>query len=244
MRPVEKLNPGNQVVVNGQQETIQTDYTPYGEAKGHLVANLDEFCSYCELHLQEPAAEHVEHVYPKGNPQYAHLETKWSNFLLSCAACNGAANKGEKVPPMGCHFPHKNNTFKSFLYKKGGVVVVNPALNGIAYANATSLLNLVCLDKGPATSTPADKRWQNRSKSWDLAEKYLTKYNAEEVDVDTIVDLVRGYGHWSIWFTVFRGCDAVRKKLIDSFAGTAANCFDAANGYEPLDRNPGQADPT
>lgn len=58
------------------------------------------------------------------------------------------------------------------------------------------------------------------------------------VDVQTIVDLVKGHGCWSIWFTVFKGHDEVRKALIENFPGTAASCFDAQNHFEPIYRNP------
>ena len=43
---------------------------------------------------------------------------------------------------------------------------------------------------------------------------------------------------WSIWFTVFKNHDEVRAAMIDAFPGTAKNCFDPDNHYEPIDRNP------
>lgn len=73
--------------------------------------------------------------------------------------------------------------------------------------------------------------------------KYRRKYNVGNTDIDTILDLVRNRGGWSIWFTVFKGCDEVRKALL-GFPGTARLCFDPDNHYEPIDRNPGLADPT
>lgn len=39
---------------------------------------------------------------------------------------------------------------------------------------------------------------------------------------------------WSIWFTVFKDHPEVRKELIDKFPGTAKDCFDPNNGYEPI----------
>lgn len=244
MRPVDKLNVGDSIVIDAQQVTVQKDYEPYKEAKRILRGNIGCFCSYCELPLPEIASSHVEHIFPKANPAYAHLKTAWTNFLISCSTCNGAGNKGEKVCSRDCHFPHKNNTFKSFVYKRGGVVIVNPLLSGSAKQNAEELLRLVGLDKGPKNSSPADSRWQLRSKIWDIAEKNRTKYLSHCIDDDTVVDLAKGYGMWSIWYTVFNGCDSVRKALIDNFAGTSAKCFDLNNHYEPVDRNPGQIDPT
>ena len=120
---------------------------------------------------------------------------------------------------------------------------MNPVLTGDAYHHAKKLLDLVGLGKSPATSRPGDTRYKKRSKDWDLACKYRARYDAGKISSDVIVDLVKNRGGWSIWFTVFSGCDDVRNALLD-FPGTARQCFDAANHYEPLDRNPGFADPT
>lgn len=242
MRPVNKLSPGQYGSI-----TITKDYPKYQDAKTALVFNLGSYCSYCEESYHQERDLHVEHVQPKNYVHkkrkkiYAHLETKWSNFLLSCATCNGTDNKGAKnVILTKCHLPHRNNTFKSLVYMAGGVVMVNPLLVGNAIVHADNLLNLVGLNKGPKNSCPGDTRWKNRRKIWDLAVRYLNK----GADVDTIIDLAKGYGGWSIWFTVFKGHDEVRKALIEKFPGTAARCFDANNHYEPIDRNPGHIDPT
>ena len=138
------------------------------------------------------------------------------------------------------HLPHLNNTFKSFVYNAGGVVEVNPTLNSLAKKHAENLWLLIGLNKSAATSSKGDKRWQKRKNDWDLAVRHRIKGS----DVETIVDLVQARGGWSIWFTVFKGHDEVRKALIEKFPGTAAQCFDPNNHYEPIDRNPGAADPT
>lgn len=137
-----------------------------------------------------------------------------------------------------CHLPHLNNTFLSLCYKAGGVVEVNPSLSGKSANNARALLELVGLNKGPKDSSAKDYRWRIRLEKWNLANIYLEKYIAGSVDVYTIVDLVKGHGCWSIWFTVFKGHDEVRKALIEEFPGTAASCFDAQNHFEPICRNP------
>ena len=92
-------------------------------------------------------------------------------------------------------------------------------------------------------SRPGDTRYKKRSKDWNLACKYRAKFIEGKTDIETIVDLVKAKGGWSIWFTVFRGCDDVRKALLD-FPGTAKQCFDPNNHFEPVDRNPGFPDPT
>ena len=249
MRPVVKLNPGTHTMADGSSLIIEKTYNRYQDAKPALVHNLGMLCSYCEDAYHQESDLHVEHVQPKGYEVngvkiYAHLEKEWSNFLLSCATCNRKDNKGANNVVLGeCHLPHLNNTFKSLVYKAGGVVEVNPELTGIAYNNAKTLFELVGLNKSPATSNKGDTRWKKRSKDWDKACLYREKFKAGEISIKYIIDLVSAGGGWSIWFTVFRGFDEVRKALLE-FPGTAKLLFDASNHYEPLDRNPGSADPT
>lgn len=242
MRPVDKWDPTLML--------IPEEYNPYQDAKPYLCANLDYMCSYCEKTFKDERDLHVEHIQPKryidstGKAIYANLISKWSNFLLACATCNGTDNKGCKNIVYGtCHLPHLNNTFLSLEYKTGGVVRVNPALKGVSATNAQALLELVGLQKTPTTSSPKDNRWRIRLEVWNKSMRYRQKYEEGKVDIDTIIDLVRGYGCWSIWFTVFVGCDEVRKALITSFRGTSASCFDSNNHYEPVLRNPGANDP-
>ena len=249
MRPVVKLNPGTYTLPDGMLLCVQSHYDNYRDAKPALVYNLGCFCSYCEESYHQKRDLDVEHIQPKNYKEnglkiYAHLETEWSNFLLSCKTCNGSDNKDTKnVVLDDCHLPHLNNTFKSLVYEEGGVVEVNPDLSGVAALHAANLLQLVGLDKSPATSCPGDTRFRKRDKDWKMANRYKEKYNAGLADVETIVDLVKSRGGWSIWFTVFKGHDEVRKALLE-FPGTAKQCFDAANHYEPIDRHPGLIDPT
>lgn len=245
MRPVDKWIPGKVELPNGTNIDIPKTFDDYKKAKPFLVLNIGCICSYCEKKYAEKRDIEVEHVQPKkykdnnGHYIYAHLEKEWSNFLLSCATCNGADNKDTKnVVLKECHLPHLNNTFLSLNYDMGGVVTVNPALTGLSKQHAENLLNLVGLNKGSVDSRNGDTRWKTRYQQWNLATKYLSKYQSGKSDVDTIIDLVKGYGCWSIWFTVFKGYDEVRKALIDEFPGTAKNCFDPHNHYEPVPRNP------
>lgn len=249
MRPVVKLDPGTHKMPDGSILTIDKTYKSYQTAKPALVHNLGLFCSYCEDAYHQGRDLHVEHVQPKGYIEngvkiYEHLKTEWSNFLLSCATCNGSDNKGNKNVVLDkCHLPHRNNTFKSLVYKEGGVVIINPLLIGDAKIHAQALIELVGLNKSPIDSRPGDKRFQKRTNDWKMAERYKAKYVAGKAEISTIVDLVKNRGGWSIWYTVFKGHDEVRASLLD-FKGTAKMCFDPANHYEPIDRNPGLADPT
>ncbi|MCQ2402601.1 MAG: HNH endonuclease [Lentisphaeria bacterium] len=208
-----------------------------------MVANLGSFCSYCEVAVHDASSLAVEHIQPKSLPEYTDLETKWSNFLLACQTCNGKSNKGSRNVVLDqIHLPHRNNTFFSLKYAPGGVVMVNPMLQGISRLRAENLLNLVGLNKTPQNSG-TDKRWLRRSEDWKYAEKKLKDYQAGRFAIDDIIEYVKARGGWSIWFTVFDNEDAVRERLIRDFPGTSVKCFDAANHYQPIERNPGQADP-
>ena len=244
MRPISKLNVGDSVTTDdGMSHTIKDKYIPYSTAKPILVANFGRFCSYCEDAFHQNRDLEVEHIHPKCKQKYKNQENDWENFLLSCSTCNGNGNKGKKdVSFDNCHFPHVNNTFLSLKYMDGGVVVVNPDLSGISKQKAQTLIELVGLDKSPKTSTMGDARWHKRSTDWKLAQRYLVKYDNGNVDVDTIIDLVRSRGGWSIWFTVFRGRDDVLFHLISDIQGTCKECFDSNNHFAPVGRNPGQPD--
>ena len=232
MRPVNKWTPGEVTLPDGSKLTVNASYNNYRMAKGPLVMNLGHVCSYCEKAYEEERDLQVEHIQPKGykdaagNLIYEHLKTEWSNFLLSCGTCNGKDNKDTKNVVYGeCHLPHLNNTFLSVIYRTGGVVMVNPGLTGKSRDNAENLLKLVGLDKGPANSGKGDKRWECRLEKWNVAERYRNDYVNGKKDLETIIDYVKATGHWSIWFTVFKGCDEVRRALTDAFSGNGSTVF-------------------
>ena len=51
----------------------------------------------------------------------------------------------------------------------GGVVMVNPSLTGDSQVHAKALLELVGLNKTPATSCPGDKRCLKRGEDWKIS---------------------------------------------------------------------------
>ena len=246
MRPVEKWAVEScHTGPEGKPIVVKEDYDPYRTAKPILCKNLGEYCSYCERSLASGDLD-VEHVQPKSLPKYAALETKWDNFLLGCRPCNEWVKKKKDVVLADVHLPHRNNTFKSLVYKEGGVVIVNPALTSPAKEHAENLIKLVELDFEP--DVPKDGgRNQKRRDTWDKAIKWHENYQEGKIDADSVIDYVKSKGGWSIWFTVFNNHDTrddeVRRRLIKDFPGTAEKCFDEDNHYEPLDRNPGKTDP-
>lgn len=230
MRPIQKLDVGAVIMINGNAHTIQEIYNPYADAKAPLAMNIGEYCSYCERPVSGEAL-HVEHVQAKALPQYVELQYNWSNFLLACQRCNGMDNKGNQdVIYAHIHLPHLNNTLMSIQYGMGGFIRIhqNLVVGTIEYQKAKRLIELVGLDKRPghADYLPNDKRWLKRDKVWQLAKKYEQKLQNENIDIDTIIDLAKANGFFSIWFSVFDSHIAVKSALIHAFEGTAVDCFD------------------
>lgn len=225
--------------INGKQKIFR----PHSSAKGDLEANIDQYCSYCEIFSSDLEVEHVISQY-----QDASLKYEWNNFLLACRRCNGKDNKGaKKVDPETTHLPHRNNTVLSFTYMEGGYVSVNTSLSGAAAVAAEAMLNLAGLDKIPGNSKYAghnanDTRWRHRRVAWELAVKYLAYFEAGKLSAADIVEFAQEKGFFSIWYAVFEKHDAVRALLISDFKGTAKDCFDAKDGFRPVYRNPERID--
>lgn len=241
MRPIVKKQPGETVSYidsrgNIVEHIVKNEYEDYGEAKMPLVGNLDRYCSYCEG-LREVDALEVEHRIARNN---GGSETAWDNFLLCCKLCNTV--KSARDAEEDYHWPHKNNTFMDFIYDETGRVFVNPDLPECSKAKAKNLYNLVCLGRDDADATPKDFRWQRRYETWNKAVDAKVKFESGKWTVDDIIGRAKDTGHWSIWFTVFAGVDAIRSRLISDFVGTCQSCFDANNHFQPIPRNPDHLD--
>lgn len=240
MRPLDKYKVDTPVILDDGTEVVVSEiYDPYGNARPILLNNFGDYCSYCENSLHNGTLFDTEHIRPKdSNPD---LKTKWSNFLIGCRACNGPSGKWKndiKVPTM--HLPHLNNTFLSLIYDEAGGVSVNTSLSKESQKNAQALIDFVHLDKSPKKSLEdKDGRCKMRRMTWKMAKDMLNLYenNRCETTLKMLLKLIEQRGGWSIWFTVFKNHDEVRKAMID-FHGTAKDCFDANNHYEPIPRNP------
>jgi uncharacterized protein (TIGR02646 family) len=232
MRPVEKsicpkANGGNKI------------YKPHSIAKRDLEANIDNYCSYCEVFSSDLEVEHIVSIY-----QDATLRYDWDNFLLACGRCNGRDNKSARIVDVNTlHLPHRNNTILSFTYLEGGVVTVNNTLEGASACAAEKMLNLIGLDKYPGNAKYSkhndnDTRWNHRRIAWELAVKYLPYFESGRLSAQDIVEFARQKGFFSIWYTVFEKHNSVKELLIQRFSGTALTCFDAENNLQPIHRNP------
>jgi len=246
MRPVNKKQIGESIALeDGTTHVVQEDYLDYHDARPVLLANLGRYCSYCEDYFKSGTNLQTEHVQPKGLEvsgvkPYAGLATKWENFLLGCATCNGKGNKGSKdVELENIHLPHRNNTYLSLIYKEAGVVIPNPNLKGKSLSNSEALIKLVGLDK---EDSDTDGRCGMRREAWQKAINYLDDYKNGDIQLNYLIDYIKIYGCWSIWFTVFIDFREVRQALVEQFPGTSRECFDG--DFNPIPRNPGnQEDP-
>ncbi len=244
MRPIEK-KPGEIVCYTDSnneevKHTIQEDYPKYGDAKLPLVGNIGRYCSYCEGYEKIHSLE-VEHLMAKSK---GGSFTAWDNFLLCCKVCN--TTKGVGIINDDFHWPHLNNTFYSFIYDETGRVKVNDNIPDLSKVRAQNLLDLVELQRYPGTGnppSPKDFRWKYRYEAWNKASRCKEQFLKGLITEEDIITNAKYTGQWSIWFTVFKGVNSVRSRLISDFEGTCAKCFDPNNYYEPIERNPGCPDP-
>ena len=229
MRPVSKKVPGEKVNYPNSQgqsieEVIHQDYPQYKKAKMPLIANLGEYCSYCEMqHMPSDLA--VEHIIPKkpntGNPG---SETAWDNFLLSCNICNSIKLNGNDATLDNCHWPHRDNTFHDFIYNAGGMVLINPDLSAEERAKAQRLADAVKIEaypNGKVKPTENDYRWRKRCEVWKMAERQRNWYDEGRTTASDIARFASTQGCWSVWYTVFSCHPDVRRALVHAFPGTA-----------------------
>lgn len=241
MRPIKKNTVGQNVSYmasdgNVVSEIIQPTYSPYSRAKFPLVGCIGDYCSYCELE-KEPGDLAVEHVAAKSR---GGSKIDWDNFLLACNVCN--SDKGAQlINIQDSHWPHVNNTFLSFVYDASGRVYVNPTLKGLSKSRAEKLYDICKFERHPLAGdmpSASDFRWRKRFEAWNQAVRDKGLYQRNVFGVDDVLSDALSIGFWSVWFTVFRGEDAVRRELINRFPGTDAGCFDPSNHYDPVFRNP------
>lgn len=72
----------------------------------NVVAELAKMqhrkCCYCESDLPKKGLhKHVEHIKPKGKPEYEELRNDWENLLLVCGQCNGSKKEKYPLTPAG-----------------------------------------------------------------------------------------------------------------------------------------------
>jgi hypothetical protein len=147
--------------------------------------------------------------------------------------------------------PHEHNLLHFIEILTGGVIQIKDGIADIDLQRVRAYINLVGLDRLPGHPDYSDKddRWDNRIKVYDIAMRQQHKYTqpVPATDVETIVDLARTNGYFSIWYTVFDAFDEVKEALICGitdhrghaiipFPGTHQLSFDIHNHYRTLSR--------
>ncbi len=111
--------------------------------------------------------------------------------------------------------------WRPFEYLPHGRVKVAGNLSDSNRIKAERLFDLVGLGRQPASNpTASDLRYLSRLEAWDNAVVARAKLVEGRIDVDTVVELAKATGFWSVWMTVFVGNSAVCDRLRDAFPGT------------------------
>lgn len=203
----------------------------YEEAEPFLNDRIGRYCSFCELPIfHVPEVEHRE-----GKKSGGDL-TKWENLLYGCKYCN--TRKSQKIKKGDADkwiWPDKDNTFLAYTYYGGAPKVNEIYLKEIgaeAFEKAQALYEGVGLGFYPLKSTDKDKRWIKRMETLGVAEdskRTWTKMKTSEFKADElrqILTIAKQMGFFSIWMMVFKDDSEVKTALINSFPGTARECFD------------------
>ncbi len=74
-------------------------FTVWQKASKRLRKESFNKCGYCELRLGKKAPDvnlpSVDHIRPKGKPEYYHLGYSYFNYILSCKSCNVKYKRGD-----------------------------------------------------------------------------------------------------------------------------------------------------
>lgn len=227
--------------INRRASPQNRDFDDYRDAFPELQSRLGPYCSYCERRVATQLA--VEHIQPKGLPQYARLIGKWDNFLLACVNCNGTKSD-RNVNLAEIFLPDRDNTGAAFIYTMDGRISPSPRLNAEQRQMAMDTLALTGLDKGPNQALDengkivAIDRINQRMEVWLIARESKEDLLASPTAPmrRQILRAAQGHGFFSIWMEVFGDDVAMRRLFIEGFMrngefsgfpGTAADCYDA-----------------
>jgi len=243
MRPIDK---GDIPTDKGQPKAV-SHYTHW---RKDLVDRIGEYCCYCELKLNESLQ--VEHVVAQKIDDTLALD--WYNLLLACGACN-RKKYDNPCPPHTHYLPDVHNTYLAFeLYfasnrkqngEQAAFIKPNANLNANQAVKAKNTIQLCALDKDTTaypTNRITDLRWRYRFQAFYSAEVWRKEWDdwgsaKANRFVPLLLSAARPTGFFSIWFRVFHDVTPIKKALVEGFPGTALNCFDADNNYNPVWRN-------
>lgn len=208
-------------------------FTAYGQARDDLKTRIGNYCSYCEMTLDNLA--NVEHVQPKS--KVPKLSLSWENFLLACGYCN--STKGNKDIDLDADiFPDLDNPLMAIKVDKVALTIRTDA-SAEHQAMGAAFLELVGRGRDP--DRDSTDRWRARSDTYIVIQETLedlTHENVTDREKNLAIRVAKGYGHFSMWLSAFDQDSDMKNRLINAFPGTALNCFDQ-NGI-PIHRPGGK----
>lgn len=243
MRPLDKgANPvdaaGNLITVNN-----------YANWRNLLIDRIGYYCAYCNMPLSHSLQ--VEHVVPKNPPPgyTAGAPLAWDNMLLACGPCNNAKSN-KPIDFVTYYFPEEHNTLIPFRIRPNATnnaafVVPANGLGPYQLAKAQETIELTDLNTMDQRKNIVDIRWKRRNDAikavsgvYDMYKVLETTptFNAVKYGV-SIAEIAKNTGFFSLWFEYFENEPDVIEQLILGLPGTAAVCFDPANGFLPVHRN-------
>lgn len=247
MRP---LNEGNTPTDAGGDPISPTNYKSWRKA---LIDRIGAYCAYCNMPIKH--ALQVEHVVPKNPPAGYTVgdPLAWSNMLLACGPCNNA--KGNTpVDSITYYLPEEHNTHLPFVIvshatdAKHAIVAERPVLNVNQLPKAQRTITLTELNATDERPSIVDLRSRERKLAAITVNSTRTIYNLAAANhpieaAEHVVHVAFQTGFFSLWYEEFINEPLVMQKLTDNsiIKGTATNCFDAANGFRPIPRNPANA---
>lgn len=195
------------------------EYKTYGEAKFDLVAKIGNYCSYCEMKVNNMLE--VEHIIPRDN---GGDKVSWDNFLISCKYCN-TVKSNNNLGLDDYLWPDRDNTDLAFQYSESEGVQIVEGLTEEQKKCAKNTIDLLGLNRfpgGEVEPTFADTRWRSRQASWNSAKRSLSNWKIHpcEVLAQQIADTALSCGNYSIWMTVFADIPEVCNKIDEVYIGT------------------------
>lgn len=243
MRPIDK---GSCPQINGVDKVV----TNYQDWRLDLISRIGAYCVYCNMPITHSLQ--VEHVVAK-NPQNGQPQGSlngWDNVLLACGPCNRA--KSNKTSDENLHYlPEFHNTLIPFVCQSDPqtteslIIEINNRLNQTQQSKSDATINLLELRRIDIRGNIVDLRWReryNESTRVKAARELLDTIKQGQYDKDDvgkhIAQMAKGF--FLLWFKEFENEPYVIKWLIHPslFPGVAQNCFDAAEQYKQIGRNP------
>ncbi|HEX3934837.1 MAG TPA: HNH endonuclease signature motif containing protein [Puia sp.] len=218
-----------------------------------LIKRIGYYCAYCNMPLSHSLQ--VEHVVPKDPPAgYTPGDPlAWGNMLLACGPCN-RAKWNTPIDFADYYFPEENNTLLAF------EIAIDPANTDAALVRpvgqltpeqltrARRTIELLKLDVIDRRQKVVDIRWKKRRRAINAVEAVYQLYRQAQHSPDYAATEAARYvaecaevtGFFGLWFAKFRGEPSVIRELINPaiIPGTDQACFDAANNYSLVPKNP------